>query len=196
MRRPIKSPSRTARRRSKSEYKRQPRLPASSQRHIQYLREQRVGTATFLSLGSLQVPSQELLERIGAKVAQDGRFRFAADVITSDDAIKRRFSEKTQAAHKLCAAIKCNCQFSFPRERPRRLLYNDTKSKDKITGRKFWNPFAASLDITPRSIDKSDPPKSPVTRLTKPIADIFPATTVMFAGILGFTAWRSVREPS
>jgi structural maintenance of chromosome 1 len=56
---------------------------------IRYLREQRVGTATFLPLDSLQVPSRESLERIRAKVAQDGRFRLAADVITSDEAIKK-----------------------------------------------------------------------------------------------------------
>jgi len=30
----------------------------------------------------------------------------------------------------------------------------------------------------------------------KPIADLFPNTTVMFADIAGFTAWSSVREPS
>jgi class 3 adenylate cyclase len=31
---------------------------------------------------------------------------------------------------------------------------------------------------------------------TKPIADLFPHATVMFADIVGFTAWASVREPS
>ena len=31
---------------------------------------------------------------------------------------------------------------------------------------------------------------------TKPIADLFPNTTVFFADIAGFTAWSSVREPS
>jgi class 3 adenylate cyclase len=31
---------------------------------------------------------------------------------------------------------------------------------------------------------------------TKPIADLFPHTTVMFGDISGFTAWASVREPS
>jgi hypothetical protein len=30
---------------------------------------------------------------------------------------------------------------------------------------------------------------------TKPIADYFPYTTVMFADISGFTAWSSTREP-
>jgi hypothetical protein len=31
---------------------------------------------------------------------------------------------------------------------------------------------------------------------TKPIAELFPETTVMFADIVGFTAWCSVREPA
>eukprot|EP00529_Nitzschia_sp_RCC80_P005556 CAMPEP_0113514622 /NCGR_PEP_ID=MMETSP0014_2-20120614/40508_1 /TAXON_ID=2857 /ORGANISM="Nitzschia sp." /LENGTH=1043 /DNA_ID=CAMNT_0000411133 /DNA_START=100 /DNA_END=3233 /DNA_ORIENTATION=- /assembly_acc=CAM_ASM_000159 len=31
---------------------------------------------------------------------------------------------------------------------------------------------------------------------TKPIAELFPNTTVMFADLAGFTAWSSVREPS
>jgi hypothetical protein len=30
---------------------------------------------------------------------------------------------------------------------------------------------------------------------SKPIADLFPATTVMFGDIAGFTAWSSIREP-
>jgi hypothetical protein len=30
----------------------------------------------------------------------------------------------------------------------------------------------------------------------KPIADLFPHTTVIFADIAGFTAWSSVREPA
>jgi hypothetical protein len=30
---------------------------------------------------------------------------------------------------------------------------------------------------------------------SKPIADLFPETTIMFADIAGFTAWSSVREP-
>ena len=30
----------------------------------------------------------------------------------------------------------------------------------------------------------------------KPIADLFPATTILFGDIAGFTAWSSVREPA
>jgi len=56
---------------------------------IKYLRENRIGTATFLPLDSLQVPSRESTERIRARLAQDGRFRLAADVITADPAIRK-----------------------------------------------------------------------------------------------------------
>jgi class 3 adenylate cyclase len=38
--------------------------------------------------------------------------------------------------------------------------------------------------------------KSPEVFSTKPIADLFPETTLMFADMVGFTAWSSVREPS
>jgi class 3 adenylate cyclase len=31
---------------------------------------------------------------------------------------------------------------------------------------------------------------------SKPIADLFPETTILFADVAGFTAWSSTREPS
>lgn len=56
---------------------------------IKYLREQRVGTATFLPLDNLHVVSQESTERLRAAVADDNRFRLAIDVISCEDNIKR-----------------------------------------------------------------------------------------------------------
>lgn len=35
-----------------------------------------------------------------------------------------------------------------------------------------------------------------VSGVNRPIADLFPDTTVMFGDIEGFTAWSSTREPS
>mmetsp|Transcript_12233 Transcript_12233/g.18122 ORF Transcript_12233/g.18122 Transcript_12233/m.18122 type:complete len:1306 (-) Transcript_12233:502-4419(-) len=56
---------------------------------ITYLREQRVGTATFLPLDSLQTPNPASTERMRAIAEQDGRYRLASDVIACDDAFKR-----------------------------------------------------------------------------------------------------------
>ena len=55
---------------------------------IQYLRDQRVGTATFLPLDGLKVPSPQSIERFRALTGQDGRFYLAADCIDCDDHIK------------------------------------------------------------------------------------------------------------
>lgn len=56
---------------------------------IKYLREQRVGTATFLPLDHLQVPSAESTEHLRASISQDDRFRLAVDVISCEPAMKR-----------------------------------------------------------------------------------------------------------
>ncbi len=78
---------------------------------IRYLREQRVGTATFLPLDTLRVPSRESMERIRARVAHDPRFRLAADVISCDENINKAVlyavgntvvSDDLDAARQLC----------------------------------------------------------------------------------------------
>ncbi|OEU09587.1 RecF/RecN/SMC protein [Fragilariopsis cylindrus CCMP1102] len=56
---------------------------------IRYLRENRIGSANFLPLDSIQVPSRESTERVRAKLAHDGRFRLAADVISCDPNIRK-----------------------------------------------------------------------------------------------------------
>ncbi|EEC50622.1 predicted protein, partial [Phaeodactylum tricornutum CCAP 1055/1] len=78
---------------------------------IKYLREQRVGTATFLPLDSLQTPSPDSTERLRAHVAKDGRYSLVADVIACDDAVHRAVqyavgntvvAEDLDAARELC----------------------------------------------------------------------------------------------
>lgn len=78
---------------------------------IKYLRENRIGTATFLPLDRVQVPSRESTERLRARLSQDGRFRLAADVITCDPAIQKAVlyavdntvvCDKLDSARELC----------------------------------------------------------------------------------------------
>lgn len=52
--------------------------------------DQRIGTATFLPLDSLQAPAPESTERIRAMAENDGRYRLVADVIRiSSDEFRR-----------------------------------------------------------------------------------------------------------
>ncbi|KAL7543841.1 hypothetical protein ACHAXR_013280 [Thalassiosira sp. AJA248-18] len=57
---------------------------------IKYLRDQRIGTATFLPLDSLQIPSAESTERLRAMAEHDKRYRLAVDVIRVGDESNRR----------------------------------------------------------------------------------------------------------
>lgn len=52
---------------------------------IRYLRDRRLGQATFLPLDRLQVPNKEGLERLRHTVSQDHRYRLAVDVLTCED---------------------------------------------------------------------------------------------------------------
>lgn len=56
---------------------------------IQYLREQRVGVATFLPLDNLHVPSPESLDKIRTILQEDGRYRLAVDVIACEESVKQ-----------------------------------------------------------------------------------------------------------
>lgn len=78
---------------------------------IQYLREQRIGTATFLPLDSIQNPSPSSLERIRELSEADTRYRLCADVIASDEMYKKAVlyavgntvvCDDLQAARELC----------------------------------------------------------------------------------------------
>lgn len=57
---------------------------------MKYLRDQKVGVATFLPLDHLQVPSPETTESLRAHIGKDDRYRLAIDVLScSDESMKR-----------------------------------------------------------------------------------------------------------
>jgi class 3 adenylate cyclase len=89
----------------------------------------------------------------------------------------------------------------FPANVRDRLLGKDESTKETAAGiaigRKLLrNPFRSSIEAPKGSADGHDAENPPLIRLTKPIADLFPTATVIFADICGFTAWSSAREPS
>ena len=87
----------------------------------------------------------------------------------------------------------------FPANIRDRLLDKESPNQDIAKIRKpFVSKIFNSLVSQNKSSEQNEKQKTQksLTRLTKPIADLFPATTVMFADIVGFTAWSSVREPS
>lgn len=55
-------------------------------------------------------------------------------------------------------------------------------------------PFASKA--TPDAMKGRASDSSVAAFGSKPIADLFPSATVLFADIEGFTAWSSVREPA
>ncbi|KAL3937663.1 MAG: hypothetical protein SGBAC_007279 [Bacillariaceae sp.] len=75
----------------------------------------------------------------------------------------------------------------FPKEVGLRLIQQaEREEAERVSNKKMLNNFL---------VEKSDAFDKPNKR-RKPIADLFPETTVMFADIVGFTAWSSMREPS
>jgi len=55
---------------------------------MRHLREERIGSATFLPLDTIEQPSNESQERIRTMAARDNRIRMAADAITCEDAVR------------------------------------------------------------------------------------------------------------
>jgi hypothetical protein len=62
------------------------------------------------------------------------------------------------------------------------------------------SPTATSWTASPSSSHKTAETQataeSAASARSKPIADFFPSATVLFADVVGFTAWASIREPS
>jgi class 3 adenylate cyclase len=77
----------------------------------------------------------------------------------------------------------------FPKEVASRLI---EEAKQKDLGRKGTGTKSQLKDFLS---DGSARETGESAFKTKPIADLFPETTIMFADIVGFTAWSSMREP-
>mmetsp|Transcript_10346 Transcript_10346/g.22776 ORF Transcript_10346/g.22776 Transcript_10346/m.22776 type:complete len:1195 (-) Transcript_10346:89-3673(-) len=75
---------------------------------------------------------------------------------------------------------------------------SDAKSDDTRNRMKLKNFLQSEVEIdsTTNVDDQSNDHAELHVYGSKPIADIFPDTTIMFADIVGFTAWSSTREPS
>jgi class 3 adenylate cyclase len=99
------------------------------------------------------------------------------------------------------AAVKSNAIVSslFP-SNVRERLFNDAQDQAKeskvheVSGKKGLISFLTSAegDVKNEAAEEEDN----AFYKTKPIADLFTDTTVLFADIAGFTAWSSTREPT
>ncbi|KAL7574161.1 hypothetical protein ACA910_014840 [Epithemia clementina (nom. ined.)] len=99
------------------------------------------------------------------------------------DWMVQRRQEKVMGAAQRTTAI---VNSLFPREVGERLIAEEGEKmfKHKNAKNERVQAFAANLKSSKIESERSDP-----------IADLFPCTTIMFADIVGFTAWSSTREP-
>ena len=137
-------------------------------------------------------------------------FVFAASVfIIYDCIVERRQSLTMQTAIRSTAVV----DSLFPANVRDRMFMTVKKKENKASRRKNGDAWRNTLGVSDHtSRRRIEPPKlqlksyldSNETEPTEsesagnnraPIADLFPATTVMFADIAGFTAWSSEREP-
>ena len=84
---------------------------------IDYLREQRVGTATFLPLDNLQVPPPESTEHLRSKITEDDRYRLAVDVIHVEDPKMHRAVQYAVGNTVVCDDLDSARELCFDRRR-------------------------------------------------------------------------------
>jgi len=101
---------------------------------------------------------------------------------------QKRLVDSAKKSHAIVSSL-------FPSNVRDRLL-NEQKKTTKGGGG-LGTMFRASQGaLAATNADKESASVIIPPHVARPIADLFPATTVIFADIVGFTAWSSVREPS
>jgi Adenylate and Guanylate cyclase catalytic domain len=110
-----------------------------------------------------------------------------------DRFVRRRNAKVVSAAARSNAIISS----LFPTQVRDRLFAEKIDDKCNLTGAAGTKSRLKSMlnsgDLTDVGINDAD---DELGYKSKPIADLFPETTILFADIAGFTAWSSVREPS
>jgi class 3 adenylate cyclase len=99
------------------------------------------------------------------------------------------------------AAARANAILStlFPKNIRDRLFAEKEKEEDKMASDELHGNKARLSNFITEARDfntEEDADDDDFMYKTKPIAELFPETTILFADISGFTAWSSTREPS
>jgi hypothetical protein len=116
------------------------------------------------------------------------------------DCFVRKHQKKlVKSAHKNAALVNS----LFPENVRDRMMNRDSqdrkaaskKGRRRSRKRPFMAETSPSSTVSTFDADRSSPFSKEILS-SKPIADFFPHTTVLFADIVGFTAWSSVRDPT
>jgi class 3 adenylate cyclase len=117
-----------------------------------------------------------------------GVFFFTAAVfVMYDQAVQRRQHKVLSQAKRTTAIIAS----LFPEQVGKRLIEEAVQNEGSRS-----RHSAAKSQLKSFLADDSQMVGDVTSFKSKPIADLFPETTIIFADIVGFTAWSSMREPS